>query len=184
MSHARQGHPRLTDHSEELWENVVHWRKKWQITPVFLPGEPQEQHENAKRWHWKMSPLVLKVPSILMGRSRGQLLIAPERMKWLGQSRNDSVMDVSDGESKVWCSEEQHYIETWNVRSMNQGKLDMVKQEIARVNIDLLGISEQKWTGMSEFNSDDHCIYYCGGKNPLEGTQYPQSQQESLKCST
>ena len=45
---------------------------------------------------------------------------------------------------------------------MNQGKLDMVKQEIARVNIDLLGISEQKWTGMSEFNSDDHCIYYCG----------------------
>ena len=65
---------------------------------------------------------------------------------------------------------------------MNQGKLDMVKQEIARVNIDLLGISEQKWTGMSEFNSDDHCIYYCGGKNRLEGTQYPQSQQESLKC--
>ena len=45
---------------------------------------------------------------------------------------------------------------------MNQGKLEVVKQEIARVNIDILGISELKWTGMGEFNSDDHCIYYCG----------------------
>ena len=46
--------------------------------------------------------------------------------------------------------------------SMNQGKLEMVKQEMARVNVDILGISELKWTGMGEFNSDDHCIYYCG----------------------
>ena len=53
-------------------------------------------------------------------------------------------------------------METWNVRSMNQGKLDVVKQEIARVNIDILGISELKWTGIGEFNSDDHFIYYCG----------------------
>ena len=44
---------------------------------------------------------------------------------------------------------------------MNQGKLEVVKQEMARVNIDILGISEQKWTGMGEFNSDDHYIYYC-----------------------
>ena len=53
-------------------------------------------------------------------------------------------------------------IGTWNVRSMNQGKLEVVKQEMARVNIDILGISELKWTGMGEFNSDDHYIYYCG----------------------
>ena len=53
-------------------------------------------------------------------------------------------------------------METWNVRSMNQGKLDVVKQEIARVNIDILGISELKWKGIGEFNSDDHFIYYCG----------------------
>ena len=45
---------------------------------------------------------------------------------------------------------------------MNQGKLEVVKQEMARVNIDILGISELKWMGMGEFNSDDHCIYYCG----------------------
>ena len=50
----------------------------------------------------------------------------------------------------------------WNVRSMNQGKLEVVKQEMARVNISTLGISELKWTGMGEFNSDDHYIYYCG----------------------
>ena len=53
---------------------------------------------------------------------------------------------------------------TWNVRSMNQGKLDMVKQEMARVNTDILGISELKWTGMGKFNSDDH-FYYCGQKS-------------------
>ena len=51
---------------------------------------------------------------------------------------------------------------TWNIRSMNQGKLEVVKQEMARVNIDVLGISELKWLGMGEFNSDDHYIYYCG----------------------
>ena len=56
----------------------------------------------------------------------------------------------------------QYLIGTWNVRSMNQGKLEVVKQQIARVNVDILGISELKWTGMSEFNSADHYIYYCG----------------------
>ena len=53
-------------------------------------------------------------------------------------------------------------IGTWNVRSMNQGKLEVVKQEMARVKVDILGISELKWTGMGEFNSDDHYIYHCG----------------------
>ena len=57
-------------------------------------------------------------------------------------------------------------IETWNVRFMNQGKLEVVKQEMARVNIDILGISELKWTGMDEFNSDEHYIY-CYGQESL-----------------
>ena len=70
-------------------------------------------------------------------------------------------MDVSWGESKVQCCKEQYCIGTWNVRSMNQGKLDVVKQAMASVNIDILGISELKWMGMGEFNSDDHYIYYC-----------------------
>ena len=66
------------------------------------------------------------------------------------------VMDETGDTSKVRCCKEQHCIETWNVRSMNQGKLEVVKQEIARVNVDILGISDVKWTGMGEFNSDDH----------------------------
>ena len=74
---------------------------------------------------------------------------------------------TGDG-SKVQCCKEKYYIGTWNFRSTNQGKLDMVKQEMARVNTDILGISELKWTGMGEFNSDDHYIYYCGQESPLE----------------
>ena len=70
-------------------------------------------------------------------------------------------MDVTDDRSKVRCCKEQYGIGIWNVRSMNQGKLEVVKQEMARVNVDILGISELKWTGMGEFNSDDHYIYYC-----------------------
>ena len=68
---------------------------------------------------------------------------------------------TGDG-SKVQCREEQYCIGTWNVRSMNQGKLEVIKQEVARVNVIILGISELKWTGMGEFNSDYHYIYFCG----------------------
>ena len=71
-------------------------------------------------------------------------------------------MDVTADRGKVQCCKEQYLIGTWNVRSMNQGKLEVVKQEMARVNVNILGISELKWTGMGEFNSDDHYIYYCG----------------------
>ena len=72
------------------------------------------------------------------------------------------VVDVTGERSKVQSCKEQYCIGTWNVRSMNQGKLEVVEQEMARVNGDILGISELKWTGMGEFNSDDHYIYYCG----------------------
>ena len=71
-------------------------------------------------------------------------------------------MDVTGDRSKVQRCEEQCCIRTWIVRSMNQGKLEVVKQEMARVSVYILGISELRWTGMGEFNSDDHYIYYCG----------------------
>ena len=71
-------------------------------------------------------------------------------------------MDVTGDGSKVRCYKEQYCIGTRNVRSMSQGKLEVVKQEMARVNIDFLGISKLKWIGMGEFNSDDNYIYYCG----------------------
>ena len=93
------------------------------------------------------------------------------REEWRNSSRRNGevglkqkphpVLDDSGGESKVWCCKEQYCIDTWNIRSMNQGKLNMVKQETARVNIEILEISELKWMGMGRFNSDDHYIYYC-----------------------
>ena len=70
-------------------------------------------------------------------------------------------MDVTGDLSKVQCCKEQCCIETWSLRPMDQGKWGVVKQEVARVNINILGISVLKWTRMGEFNSDDHCIYYC-----------------------
>ena len=72
------------------------------------------------------------------------------------------AVDVTGNRNKVRCYKKQYCIATWKVRSMNQGKLEVVKQQKARVNVDILGISELKWTGMGEFNSDDHYIYYCG----------------------
>ena len=78
------------------------------------------------------------------------------------KQKQHPVVDVTGGGSKVRCCKEQYCIGTWNVRSMNQGKLEVVKQEMTRVNIDILGINELRWTGMGEFNSDDHYIYYCG----------------------
>ena len=77
------------------------------------------------------------------------------------KQKQHPVVDVTGDESKVRCCKEQYCIGTWNVRSMNQGKLEVVKQETARVNANILGISKLKWTGMGEFNSDDHYIYYC-----------------------
>ena len=72
---------------------------------------------------------------------------------------------------------------TWNVRSMNQGKLEVVKQEMARVNINFLGISDLKWTGMGELNSDDHFIYYCGPES-LRRNWVAFLVNKSPKCST
>ena len=69
-----------------------------------------------------------------------------------------TAVDVTGDGSKLQCCEEQYCIGSWNVRSMNQGKLEVVKKEMARVNIDILGISKLKWTAMDEFNSDDHYI--------------------------
>ena len=73
-------------------------------------------------------------------------------MKRWSQSKQNPVVDVRGDGSKVQCCKEQYCIGTWNVKSMNQGKLEVVKQEMANVNIDVLGISKLKWTGMGEFN--------------------------------
>ena len=75
------------------------------------------------------------------------------------QKQHPVVDETGDG-SKVRCCKEQYCVGTWNIGSMNQGKLEVVKQEMATVNFDILGISKLKWTRIGEFNSDDHHIYY------------------------
>ena len=90
-------------------------------------------------------------------------------VQWRNKSRKNEetepkqkqhpLVDMTGDGSKVQCCKEQYCIGTWNVRSMNQGKLEVVKQEIERMNINILGINELKWTGMGELNSDGHYIY-------------------------
>ena len=94
------------------------------------------------------------------------------------------VVDVTGDRSKVQCCKEQYCIGTRNVRSMNQGKLEVVKQEMARVNVDILGISELRWTGMGEFNSDDYYIYYCRQESLRTNGVAIMVNRNSLKCST
>ena len=91
-------------------------------------------------------------------------------------------MDVTGDRSKVRCCKEQYCIGTWNVRSMNQGKLEVVKEEMAKVNVDILGISERKWTG--DFNSDDHYIYYSAQESLRRNGAAIMVKKQSLKCST
>ena len=93
------------------------------------------------------------------------------------------IVDVTGDRSKVQCCKEHYCIGKWNVRFMNQDKLEMVKQEMARVNVDILGISELKWTGMGEFNSNDHCVYYYGQES-LRRNGVAITVNKSLKCST
>ena len=99
--------------------------------------------------------------------------------KW----KQHSVVDVTGDGSKDQCYKEKYCIGTWNVKSMNQSKLEVVKQELARVNIDILGINELKCTGMGKFNSDDHYIYYCGQKS-LRRNGVAIIVNKSLKWST
>ena len=113
--------------------------------------------------------------------------------QWRNNSRKNEGMEpkqekypavnVTDDGSKVRCCKEQYCIGTWNVRSMNQGKLEVVKREMARVNIDILAISELKWTEVGKFNSDDHYIYYCGEKS-LRRNEVALTVNKSPKCST
>ena len=101
----------------------------------------------------------------------------------LFQQKQHPAVDVIGNRSKVQCCKEQYCIGTWNVRSMNQGKLEVVKQVMARMNVDILGISELKWTGMGEFNSDDHYLYCCRQES-LRRNGIAIIVNKSVKCTT
>ena len=147
MSHAMQAHPRHRGHksSDKTWSAGGGNGKPLQYS---CHKNPMDSIKRQKDMTQKKSPTGQTVSSVLLEKSGGQILSAPERMKWLGQWRWCSVVDVSGGEGKIQCYKEQYSIGIWNVKSMNQGKLDMVMQEMARVNINILGISELKWTKM------------------------------------
>ena len=92
-------------------------------------------------------------------------------------------MDVSHDKNESQCCKEQYYIRTWIVRPMNQGKLHVVKQEMARVNINILRISELTWTGMGKFNSEYHYIYYCAQESHRKnGVAFIVNRAQNAVC--
>ena len=121
--------------SRTVWKG-----KKYMILKDKLPRSVDAQYDTGEEWR---------------NNSRKNEETEP---KW----KQHPVVDVTGDGSKVQYCKQQYCIGTWNVRSMNQSKLKVIKHEMAKVTIDILGISELKCTGMGEFNSDDHCIYYCG----------------------
>ena len=174
--------PPKTDRS---WRRVLTkhgpLRREWQTTSIFLPWE---LHESMKRQ--KDITLKDETPRSVSAQyatgeewrnnSRKNEKIEP---KW----RQCPVVDTTGDRSKVQYCKEQYCIGTWNIRSINRDKLEVVKQETARVNIDILGTCELKWTRMGEFNSDDHNVYYCGQESfRRDGVSFIVNK--SLKCHT
>ena len=100
------------------------------------------------------------------------------------KQKQHPVVNGTGDRSKVQCCKEQYCTGTWNVRSMNQGKLEVVKQRKTRVNVNTLGISELRWTGMGECNSDDHYIYYCGQESVRRNGVAIIVKKKRPKCST
>ena len=134
--------------------------RKWWTTLVLLPWEPHEQYEKAKRYSTeRWTPRSVGVRYAIGDQWRNN---SRKNEETEPKQKQHPIVDVTGDGSKVQCCKEQYCVGTWNVRSMNQGKLEVVKQKITRVNINILGISEQKWTRMGEFISVDHHIYYYG----------------------
>ena len=156
LCRATQDRRVMVESSDQMWSTR---KNKWQTSLCSCLQNPMKSMKRKK-------DMTLKDE---LPRSVGAQYATGE--EWGNNSRKNEetepkqkqhpVVDVTGDRSKVWCCKEQYCIGTWNVRSMNQGKLEVVKQEMARVNFDILGISKLKWTGMGEFNSDDNYIYCC-----------------------
>ena len=142
--------------------------------PCYLPG--------AKLWWTLKDELPRSVHAQYATGDQGRNNFRKNEEMDPKQKQHPLVDAMGDG-SKVWCCKEQYCIENWNVRSMNPGKLEVVKQEMARVNIHIWGISKLKWTGMGEFKSDDQYTYYCGQKS-LRRNGIAIIVNKSPKCST
>ena len=129
-------------HGGEFWQNVVHWRREWQTISVFLLWERHEQYEKAKDITLKDKLPRLQSAQYATGKDWRNSYRKNEETQ--PKQKQCSIGDGTDDESKVWCYKEQYCIGIWNVRSMQQGELEVIKQEMAIVNINILGISELK----------------------------------------
>ena len=185
-------------HTRHVWRGLTEcgplerswWRGLTECGPLekgmanpfsILPREPHERYE-------KQKDRILKEE---LPKSVGAQYAIGDQ--WRNNTRKNEGMEpkqkqhpVVDGtgdRSKIQCCKKQYCIGTWNVRSMNQGKLEVVKQEMARVKINILGISELRWTGIGEFNSDDHYIYYFRQES-LRRNGVAIILNKSPKCST
>ena len=167
-------------HGGEFRQNVVRWWREWQPLQYSCHENPM----NSKR----QKDRTLKDELL---RSVGAQYATGDQ--WRSNSRKNEerepkqkqypVVDVTGDESKLWCGKEQYCIGTWNVRSVNQGKLEGIKQDMTRLNVNILGISELKWTGIDGFNSGDHYIYYCGQES-IKRNGVAITVNKSPKCST
>ena len=156
LSHALWGHHDgrvMVQSSDSMWSmekgmanhfSILVLRTQWTVWKGKMIG------------HWKWNAPGCLVPNVLLEISGEQ---TPEIKKGRRQSKNNIQLWMLRDRSKVQCCKEQHCIGTWSVRSMNQSKLNVAKQEMARVNVDILGISELQWTGIGEFITCDHYIY-------------------------
>ena len=150
-------------HGGGFWKYVVHWRRAWETTSVFLPWEPHEQYEKAKD-----TPLKDELPrSVGAQYSTGEEWRNISRKNDKTEPKQHPVVDVTGDGSEVQCGQEQYGIGTCNVRSMYQGKLEVVKQEMARENINILEISELnglEWVNLTQMTT----VSTTGGRNFLE----------------
>ena len=143
----------------------VHWKRKWQTTQYSCSKNLRNSIKRQKDMTAEDELPSVEGVQYHTGKEQRVITNSPRKKESGGpKQKQHSVVNVSGGESKIRRCKEQHQVGTWNVRSMNQGKLDVVKQEMARMNIDIRN-HELKRTGIGKFNSNDHCIYYVG-KNP------------------
>ena len=143
----------------EIEQNVVHWRRNGKPLQYSCLENPMNSMKRQKDRTLKDELPRLVGAQYATGDQRNN---SRKNEGMEPKQKQYPTVDVTADRSKVWCCKEQYCIGTWNVRSMNRGKLEVVKQEMARVNVNILGISELRWTAMGEFNSADHYIYYCG----------------------
>ena len=137
LNHSMWGHPKRMGHGGELRQNVVHWRRKWQTTLASLPWEPMNSIKRQKGRTLKGElhrPVGAHYATGDQWRNNSRMNKGIEP-----KQKQHSAVGETCGRRKVWCCKEQYYTGTWDVRSMYQGKLEVVKQEMTRVNVDILG---------------------------------------------